>query len=174
MPSRRLNVINLRHQSLLIDDTFNANPQSVKSAVEVLKNVGKNKKKVVVLGSMLELGSYSPIAHEQIGEYLADNQIDMIYTYGHKAKTIAETARKNGFPQEKIFPFTNRTALHKKLKQHFSSNSAFLVKGSHRMSMKETSEFIAHYSTKFSNNSNRHSTPSKKRKRAKKKKASKK
>lgn len=87
-PIKRLNLINLSNESLLIDDTVNANPQSVKAAIDVLVNISKNRKKVVVLGSMLELGDYSNEGHIEVGRYLAKNKIDAIYTYGNEADWI--------------------------------------------------------------------------------------
>ncbi|PTX61864.1 UDP-N-acetylmuramoyl-tripeptide--D-alanyl-D-alanine ligase [Melghirimyces profundicolus] len=149
LPSRRLQVIPLTNQSLLIDDSFNANPQSVKAAVDVLVKLGK-KKKIIVLGSMLELGKHSSKGHEEVGRYLAKNNVDTIYTYGKKAKKIGKAAIKHGFPSAKVHSFTERSKLHKKLKKICKSNMTILVKGSHRMKMKVTSEFVAVHYLRFS------------------------
>ncbi|MDQ0339023.1 UDP-N-acetylmuramoyl-tripeptide--D-alanyl-D-alanine ligase [Caldalkalibacillus uzonensis] len=149
-PARRLDVIPLPHQSLLIDDTFNANPQSVKAASDVLVRLGKGKKKIVVLGSMLELGQYSKKGHKEVGRYLAKKGIDAIYTYGKKAKWIGEAAIKKGFPAQNVHHFTNRQHLHNMLAKHFQPDSAILVKGSHAMKMYKTAEFLAEYSLRFS------------------------
>jgi len=142
IPIRRLNLINLRNNSLLIDDTVNANPQSVKAAINVLMEIGKEKKKIVVLGSMLELGKYTRKGHKEVGHYLAKNKIDAIYTYGEEAKWIATGAIGRGFPVEKVHHFQNRDLLHKNLKNCLKMNCVILVKGSSLTKMNETVKYI--------------------------------
>ncbi|MBU9723616.1 MULTISPECIES: UDP-N-acetylmuramoyl-tripeptide--D-alanyl-D-alanine ligase [Bacillaceae] len=145
-PSRRLRVINLPENSTLIDDTFNANPQSVKAATDVLVNLGIGKQKIAVIGSMLELGSYTKKGHSEVGKYLANKGVHRIFTLGEKAEGIKKGAIASGFPRRNIHSFKNRSSLHRLLKYHITPNIVILVKGSHRMYMKETSEYIANYS----------------------------
>ncbi|WP_158735608.1 UDP-N-acetylmuramoyl-tripeptide--D-alanyl-D-alanine ligase [Alteribacillus sp. YIM 98480] len=147
-PKRRLNVISLPKKSLLIDDTFNANPQSVKAATDVLVKLGKRKKKIAVVGSMLELGSYSRKGHHKVGKYLARKRMDRIFVFGVKAKQIKRAAISRGYPSKKIYAYTDRYQLHNKLKNYVSANTIILVKGSHRMRMRDTAEFVARYSLK--------------------------
>lgn len=142
IPIRRLNLINLRNHSLLIDDTVNANPQSVKAAVDVLVEIGKAKKKIVVLGSMLELGKYTIKGHKEVGHYLAKNNIDAIYTYGEEAEWILKGAIDRGFPAEKVKHFQDRDLLHRNLKKRLEMNSVILVKGSSLTKMSETVKYI--------------------------------
>ncbi|MFB4165502.1 UDP-N-acetylmuramoyl-tripeptide--D-alanyl-D-alanine ligase [Alteribacillus sp. JSM 102045] len=145
-PVRRLNAIPLPFNSLLIDDTFNANPQSVKAASDVLIKLGKRKKKIAVIGSMLELGRYSNKGHREVGKYLARKGIHRIFVFGEQAKEIKRAAVRKGYPSKKIYAFTNRKQLHHLLKNYVSPKSIILVKGSHRMRMKNTSEFVARHS----------------------------
>jgi len=142
MPIKRLNLIKLRDDSLLIDDTVNANPQSVKAAVDVLVEIGKEKKKIVVLGSMLELGKYSMKGHKEVGHYLAKNKIDAIYTYGEEAEWILKGAIERGFPSEKVQHFRDRDLLQRNLKSCLEMNSVILVKGSSLTKMSETVKYI--------------------------------
>ncbi|HIM58062.1 MAG TPA: UDP-N-acetylmuramoyl-tripeptide--D-alanyl-D-alanine ligase [Gammaproteobacteria bacterium] len=78
----RLNVI-CQSNLTLIDDTYNASPQSMKAAIDTL--LGFTGEKVAVLGAMAELGSESKNFHQQIGQ-LAKNSLDVVYTYGKLAK----------------------------------------------------------------------------------------
>ncbi|SDZ19913.1 UDP-N-acetylmuramoyl-tripeptide--D-alanyl-D-alanine ligase [Evansella caseinilytica] len=153
-PSRRLNVISLPkpNGALLIDDTFNANPQSVKAAVNVLQQLGKGKRKIIVLGSMLELGKYTVKGHGEVGNYLARKGIHEIFVYGKKAKMIKQAALHSGFPARNVHHFVKREHLHERLKLSLVPDAVILVKGSHRMQMKETAEFIARYSLRMSRN----------------------
>ncbi|RKL69116.1 Mur ligase [Salipaludibacillus neizhouensis] len=148
-PARRLNVIPLPKKSLLIDDTFNANPQSVKAATDVLVKLGKGKNKIIVVGSMLELGKYSTRGHQEVGRYLAKKGIHRIFVFGKKARAIRRAAIAAGYPPKSIHSFTNRIQLHNMLKIHVTPNSVILVKGSHRMKMKDTAGFLARYSLKY-------------------------
>ena len=141
-PIKRLNLFTLNDESVLIDDTANANPQSVKAAVDVLLQIGKNKKKIIVLGSMLELGDYTVQGHTEVGDYLAKHQVDAIFTYGDEAKCICKAARNGGYPEEKIQHFTKRLLLHRALKGCMKPNSVILVKGSSSTKMSRTVEYI--------------------------------
>ncbi|MFD2118039.1 YheC/YheD family protein [Paenibacillus yanchengensis] len=141
-PIKRLNIIKLRSEILLIDDTVNANPESVKSAIDVLVRFGKNKKKVVVLGSMLELGEYTKDAHLEIGKYITEKQISDIYTYGVETSWIKEGAIASGFSADRIHYFENRDLLHEVLLNEIADNSVILVKGSASMKMSLTIDFI--------------------------------
>ncbi|MDQ0255351.1 UDP-N-acetylmuramoyl-tripeptide--D-alanyl-D-alanine ligase [Evansella vedderi] len=145
-PARRLKVIPLPNNSLLIDDTFNANPQSVKAATDVLMKLGEGKEKIAVLGSMLELGSYTKKGHQEVGRYLAKKGVNKVFVLGKKASWIKKGAIAAGYPSKNVYSFTYREPLHKTLKKYIKPNSVILVKGSHRMYMKDTSEFIANYS----------------------------
>ncbi len=154
-PVKRLNVYELRNESLLIDDTVNANPQSVKAAIDVVGELGKGKKKLVVLGSMLELGEYSMAGHKEIGQYLAKHKVDAIFTYGTAAKWIREGALEAGFPAQKVQHFRDRNLLHTELKHQIQSDSIILVKGSSLMNMNKTVKYLQDrylYKLNFSEN----------------------
>ncbi|WP_170834718.1 YheC/YheD family protein [Natronincola peptidivorans] len=141
-PIKRLNFYHLSNASMLIDDTVNANPESVKTAIDVLIERGEEKKKIVVLGSMLELGEYEVAGHIDVGGYLAKNDIDLIYTFGKAAKSIMEGAIKAGFPTDRIQHFSHRVELHAAIKQSLEKNSIILVKGSSKMKMDQTAKYI--------------------------------
>ncbi len=142
VPVRRLLIKQLVENSVLIDDSYSANPQAVKAAIDVLNEVGKDKKKVVILGSMLELGAHSQMLHEEIGKLLVQNGIDTIITYGEEAKSIADGALFNGFPPTKLYHFDDRNKLHELLGEILNHNSAILVKGSNGMKMNLTVKYL--------------------------------
>jgi UDP-N-acetylmuramoyl-tripeptide--D-alanyl-D-alanine ligase len=141
-PIKRLNFYPLKHDSILIDDTANANPQSMQTAIDVLAKVGKHKKKIVVLGDMLELGNYTTEGHEEVGRYLAKNRIDAIFTFGSASKSIQKAAIKARTPIRSTQHFEDRVKLHAALKSFIEPNSIILVKGSSSMKMDETVKFI--------------------------------
>ncbi|MBP1968390.1 UDP-N-acetylmuramoyl-tripeptide--D-alanyl-D-alanine ligase [Virgibacillus natechei] len=141
-PVRRLFVKHLRENAILVDDSYSANPQAVKAAIDVLSEIGKDKKKVVILGSMLELGHYSTKFHEDIGKYVVMNKIDTILTYGKDAKSIGDGALSAGHPLAKLFHFEDRELLHAHIGDITTSNAAILVKGSNGMKMNMTVKYL--------------------------------
>lgn len=93
LPKGRLNVIEGLNGSTVIDDTYNANPESSKYALEVLNNY-KGRRKVAVLGDMLELGRLSVKDHREVGKLVDKLNIDVLICVGSKAKDIKTAAQK--------------------------------------------------------------------------------
>lgn len=80
---------------IVINDAYNASPMSMLAAIDTLREVAK-KRKVAVLGDMLELGHIGVSAHRQIGEKLAQFHIDIVVTVGELANHIAQSAKEHG------------------------------------------------------------------------------
>lgn len=102
-PPGRLSLIAGIHESTLIDDTYNASPKAMEGALEVLKEI-KGKRKIAVLGDMLELGKYTEQAHLEIGESVFPI-VDVLVTVGPRSKSIATGAMDSGFSKSKIHSF---------------------------------------------------------------------
>ena len=88
-----LNIINLKEKKInLIDESYNSNPLSLKFAINKLNSINsKSKKKLILLGDMLELGKYSKKLHIEAARYVNSTNIDKVYVYG---KDIIETFNK--------------------------------------------------------------------------------
>lgn len=92
----RMQVLPGSKNSTLIDDTYNATPIAVKAALDVLYS-GNAPQRIAILGSMNELGDYSPEAHREVGEYCDPSKLDLVVTIGHDAKTyLAPAAKEQG------------------------------------------------------------------------------
>ena len=119
-PGRGL-VLRADSGACVIDDTYNANPASVKAAIDILaQSAGR---RVLILGPMLELGSDSERLHEEVGAYSADAGIDELWVVGETAAAIAR-----GFgPQAKCYP--DITTAIRSLRR-FTAHDTVLVKGS--------------------------------------------
>lgn len=82
----------IKHKNLtIIDDTYNANPTSVKVAIETLSALKGNK--ILILADMKELGKYSKEKHEEIGKYILNSTIDKVYLYGEEVKYTYEVIK---------------------------------------------------------------------------------
>lgn len=85
----RMNLVERPDGVLVIDDSYNANPQSMSAGIDVLARLGRDRRTIAVLGPMLELGEASESEHRAIGEKIATLGIDVVHLLGETAATIA-------------------------------------------------------------------------------------
>ena len=131
--SKRLEVKNLKRFTL-INDTYNANPDSMKSSLDILDKIGSREKKIAVLGDMFELGAESKLKHLELSTYINKIKVDQVYSIGKMMKLMNQ--KLNG--KTKVHQhFTDRESLKSFLKKLNVNNSAVLVKGSRGMKMEE-------------------------------------
>ncbi len=137
----RLRSYRLKKGTRLIDDTYNANPNSMKAALDVLANIGQGRN-IAVLGNMSELGRYSITGHQEVGKHLADHRISGLFTYGTKARRIGTTAVVHGYPRSRVQHSSSRKRLHRRLRKVIGRGTTILVKGSHDQHMNKTVRFL--------------------------------
>ena len=130
----------------IVDDTYNASPDSMKGAIHVLMDLPKENKKYIVFADILELGEHSKQCHYEVGEYLAKQcmqaakegrtaaVIDGVLTIGQEAQYILEGINAN---QDKIatLSFSDREAVYDYLKTNLKTGDAVLLKGSRGMKL---------------------------------------
>ena len=126
LTKKRMEILTSKAGDTVINDTYNANYDSMKAAITYLKEI-KNKRKIAVLGDMLELGDYSKELHEKVGEEV-DESIDILITIGKEAKYIAQKAKAKQIIECK----NNEEAVHK-LKELETKDDAILLKASNGM-----------------------------------------
>ncbi|MHC1747400.1 MAG: UDP-N-acetylmuramoyl-tripeptide--D-alanyl-D-alanine ligase [Cellulosilyticaceae bacterium] len=94
-PSKmRMNKMQYPNSLTIIDDTYNASPDSMKAALKVLSDCKSSGKKIAVLGDMFEMGEHAPNLHEEVGKCIFNYNIDVVCTIGNLAKHIAMGARQ--------------------------------------------------------------------------------
>ncbi|MCL0028192.1 UDP-N-acetylmuramoyl-tripeptide--D-alanyl-D-alanine ligase [Peptococcaceae bacterium] len=118
---------------IIINDAYNANPDSVKAAIDVLLELGDGRRKVAVLGDMLELGEKEQEMHYEVGEYLKN--IDVLLTVGRLAEHIAFGAKCAGLTKDNIYCCKDNMSAVAKLEEILQLNDIVLVKGSRGMHM---------------------------------------
>lgn len=131
----RMRLIKGIKNTLIIDDSYNAALLSVEAALESLE-IFKDKRKVVVLGDMLEIGQYAPEAHKIIGRKAAEI-VDLIFVVGARSKFIAGAAIDIGFAQSKVFQFDKSEDAAKAVQEKILEDDVILVKGSQSMRMEK-------------------------------------
>jgi len=89
----------------IIDDCYNASPESMRAAIDVLVSMSAKRgaKPAALLGDMLELGEYSRLMHDQLGQYAAQMQVQKLFCFGMMADIIAEAAIKKGVRADNVF-----------------------------------------------------------------------
>jgi UDP-N-acetylmuramoyl-tripeptide--D-alanyl-D-alanine ligase len=137
----RLNVIGGIKHSIVIDDTYNAAPDSMREAIELLVRTPANMR-VAVLGDMLELGSVSDEKHNEIGKLVASHAIHRLVTVGAQGRRIAEAAIAAGFPESKVSSWDNSEVAKQVVQQIIEPESVILVKGSQGVRMEKISKEI--------------------------------
>lgn len=141
---KRMNIIPLNAGGMLIDDTYNANPLSTMAALEACQQMSQGRKKVAVLGDMLELGDYEIEGHKKAGKKAAELDIDIMVTIGERAKYYKEGAAEAGMPVKRIFQFTDPAEALKWIKENISPTYVILFKASRGMQLdKLVQGFIA-------------------------------
>ncbi len=130
-PEGRMNVLRF-DDFYLIDDTYNANPPSVRNALETLSSLKTGSKKVVVLGDMLELGERSGELHAEIGALMRESGVDFAVFYGRETYySYREFVRRGG---EAVFSKERGEVLEEVLKW-LKDKNIILLKGSRGMRM---------------------------------------
>ncbi len=120
----------------LIADCYNASPDSMRGAIDVLKK--QEGRKIAILADMLEMGEFSEDAHINVGEYASD--LNMVLTYGKYGEFISQGAKNSGCKE--VYHFTEKADLCSFLKENLKEGDVCLVKGSFGMKMIEICEFI--------------------------------
>ena len=137
----RLNIFTTDSNIKVIDDVYNASPDSMKAAIEVLKDLGEGRK-VAILGDMLELGDYSQKGHSEVGEVVAHKGIDILITVGQESKFIGIEARKCGMDDQRIIHLESNKDVIDYLDTIIEQGDKILVKGSRSMKMEEIVEYL--------------------------------
>jgi UDP-N-acetylmuramoyl-tripeptide--D-alanyl-D-alanine ligase len=121
-----------KNGALILDDTYNASPESMLAALNLLDEM--DGRKIAVLGDMLELGPYERQGHELVGMRAAQ-VAKILLTLGPRAHMIAESARRAGMKPSQTLEFEQPEPIVDWLTQNLSSNDAVLIKGSHGLRM---------------------------------------
>ena len=141
LPSGRMQIINApAKEYVLINDTYNSNPDSLKASLNSINVYYPDKKKILVLGDMLELGDSSEAEHFNAGQEAA-NFADYIFYKGDYYNNVKEGLSKAGFDINKLFLFDDKDIFEEKFSKLDKKNSVVLVKGSREMKLEKYFNF---------------------------------
>ncbi|MDZ4181087.1 MAG: UDP-N-acetylmuramoyl-tripeptide--D-alanyl-D-alanine ligase [Coriobacteriia bacterium] len=126
----------------VINDAYNANPTSMRAAIETLSAMTSGARRIAVLGDMAELGSLTELAHFRIGEEIARLDIDILVTVGERARRIADGARAEGMDETCIRPCATADEASEVLDDLLQAGDVVLVKASRVMGLERVVEGI--------------------------------
>ncbi len=140
-PEKRSNVIPARRGFVVIDDSYNASPPSVHSALKTLAMM-EGGRKIAVLGDMLELGEHAVDAHLEIGRALHEAGIDMLLTVGQLSRLTARGAVDAGMPISSVSEFDDSSQAAREIAGNVCERDVVLVKGSRAIRMEKVVEVL--------------------------------
>ncbi len=146
-PQGRMRMISGIKGTLIIDDTYNSSPVAVEAALTSLSEIRGAKRKIAVIGDMLELGQFSSRAHEKVGEQVP-KCADVLFTLGVRARKIAETAIEFGMHEKNVFQHEDTARAGRELQAFINPGDVILIKASQGIrAEKIVEEIMAHPET---------------------------
>lgn len=127
----RMQITETEYGLTLLDDTYNASPDSMKAALKVLMNYQAKGRKVAILGDMFEMGEFAPKLHQEVGEFAKEVEVDLLISIGELAKHI-DTAYRNA-DGKKAYYFQTKEAFTSEIKNIIKSSDCILFKASRGM-----------------------------------------
>jgi UDP-N-acetylmuramoyl-tripeptide--D-alanyl-D-alanine ligase len=144
----RMSKKSLHRNITLIDDSYNANPQSMNAAIKSLADLRGKGRAIAVLGEMAELGSEAEVAHRDTGKQVFNAGITMLLTVGDGARNIAEGAVSAGMPIQDVHCCGTHEAAVSILTSSQREGDWILVKGSRASQMEKVVDMLAQEETR--------------------------
>jgi len=136
-PAAMRSQVFVSHGVTVINDCYNANPASMKAAVQLLVQRGEGRRKIAVLGDMLELGADAVSLHEDVGAFVAQQGIDQLIVCGMLGRSLAEGAERAGFDRDRIVLVPDASAAAAAVKAVVKQGDVVLAKASRGMKLEQ-------------------------------------
>lgn len=128
-PQGRMRIIQGIKNTLIIDDTYNSSPTASEQALKTLGELRGVKRRIAVLGDMMELGQFSIREHERIGGFVAQHA-DVLVTVGVRARGFSKGAMEAGMHPKNIFEYDDALRAGREIQTFIKEGDVLLVKGS--------------------------------------------
>lgn len=136
LTKRRMEINKINNNITVINDSYNASYDSMKAAIEYLKDIN-GKRKIAILGDMLELGDFEEELHRKVGKEIFINKIDILVTVGERAEFIAKEAKEVGMLDTNITSYKSNGEAINFLKKNMKNGDVILLKASNSMKFTE-------------------------------------
>ena len=124
----------------VVDDSYNANPDSMRASLATFKSMDVTGRRIAVLGDMLELGDFAPECHERVGVMAAQANLDVLVCVGELSKSMARAAQQAGMDEGAIFMVPDAPAALEWLRPMLKPGDAVLAKASHSIGLERVAE----------------------------------
>ena len=141
-PKGRMNLLNGKNNTILIDDSYNSSPIAATSAINNLAEIETVGKRIAILGDMAEIGRFSASEHRKIGSLVKRKKIDVLITVGVVSELMNEQAIEDGMAKSRNFHFSKSSDAIETALQFLEPGNVFLVKGSQSARMEKISKSI--------------------------------
>lgn len=138
----RMQVFTTSDGITVLNDAYNANPTSMRAALVALSDMAQEKRKLAILGDMLELGTLAEMAHFEIGELVGDMKMDLLITVGNRSRRIADGAFRKGMDARLIIECQTTQEAAKALAEHIRPGDVVLIKGSRAMELEKVANVL--------------------------------
>ena len=139
-PPGRMRLLEGIKRTFILDDSYNASPLAMHAAFDLLRDL-PGKRKIAVIGDMLEIGKYTPEAHRAIIRRFPDWG-NLLVTVGPRARFAAEEARERGMPVDRVWSFSKADEVEPTLQPFLEEGDLILIKGSQAMRLEKVVEAI--------------------------------
>ena len=137
-PSKmRMNIVSHSNGITIMDDTYNASPDSMRASLKVLSDYQTQGRRVAILGDMFEMGEYGPKLHEEVGTFILDTAIDTVYCVGELAKYIFKGISQKEKVGLSVHHYQDKESFTKQLEHELKQGDTVLVKASRGMKFEE-------------------------------------
>lgn len=140
-PPSRMRVLEGIKGSVLIDDTYNASPVAMESALQSLNEIKYARRKIAVLGDMMELGVYSIQQHQRMGR-LVGQMCDVLVSVGVRSRELARAALEQGMSEKNIYQYDDASRAGRELQNLLQPGDVVLVKASQSIRLERVVEEV--------------------------------
>lgn len=133
----RMEIRTFENGATLINDAYNANPNSMELALQTLSEVKGSGRAIAVLGDMLELGEFTVEAHQRLGKKIAALSIDFLFTLGKEAPVVVESAIREGMDSGRVRVVESHSEAASLVRSMAREGDWILIKGSRGMAMEK-------------------------------------
>ncbi len=135
-PASRMTLQKGIKSTWILDDSCEASPASMISALQNLEELKSEGRKIAILGDIIGIGKYTEHAHRTVGEF-ASKFVDLLFCVGPRAKFIADEARNRGLSKDKVFEFIEADEAKKIIQKEIKTGDLILIKGSEEAEMRK-------------------------------------
>lgn len=141
LTKRRMEMKKSKNGATIVNDCYNANYDSMKAALDYVGRL-PDKRKIAVLGDMLELGEYSKELHEKVGKEVVNNKIDILICVGEEVEHLIEQTKREGMEETRIFLCKSNEEAINILKKELKPEDVVLLKASNSLNFTQICEAI--------------------------------